>query len=59
MSQYYVYLKSKCCGAKIHNGLLDIGRLNECSGCKEKIKDIINGSYDIRMIDGVNELSES
>ena len=48
MSQFYVYLRSKCCNAKIWNGMFNIDRLNECNGCNKKIADIINDSYDIR-----------
>ena len=50
MSQFYVYLRSKCCNAKIHNGLCDIDRLNECNGCNKKLVDIINDSYDTREV---------
>jgi len=50
MSQFYVYLRSKCCKAKIHNGLLNIKRLNECNDCNKKLVDITNDSYDIREV---------
>ena len=55
MSQFYVYLRSKCCNAKIHNGLLNIDRLNECNNCNKKIADIINNSYDIRELSWLRE----
>ena len=48
MSQFYVYLRSKCCDAKIHNGLLDIDRHNECGDCGNKV-DLDENSYDARI----------
>ena len=48
MSQFYCWLLSLCCDAKIHNGLIDIDRHNECGGCGNKIKNIDKGSYDTR-----------
>jgi hypothetical protein len=51
MTQFYVYLKSNCCNALIHNGLFNIKKLNRCNDCNKKLVDIINNSYDIREIE--------
>ena len=51
MSQFYVYLRSKCCNGLIHTGLLDIKKLNKCNDCNKKLVDITNDSYDTRIVD--------
>lgn len=48
MSQFYVWLRSACCDAKIFNGLFNIKRLDECSDCGNKV-DIDENSYDARI----------
>jgi hypothetical protein len=48
MSQFYIWLLSKCCDSKIHNGLADVDRFNECNGCGNEIVDMCKGSYDSR-----------
>ena len=47
MSQFYQWLRSKCCDAKIHNGALDSHRRNDCNDCNRKIV-MDKDSYDIR-----------
>ena len=44
MSQFYCWLLSICCDAKIHNGLFNEDKRNECSGCG-KIIDMDKGCY--------------
>ena len=44
MSQFYCWLLSICCDAKIHNGLGNEDRRNECIGCG-KIIDMDKGCY--------------
>ena len=48
MSQFYEWLRSKCCDAKIHTGMFNEDRRDECSGCNNKIVDMDKDSYDIR-----------
>ena len=48
MSQFYEYLRSNCCNAKIWNGLFNIDRLNECNRCNKKLVNLDKDSYDIR-----------
>jgi len=47
MSQFYVWLLSKCCDDIIYNGW-DSNRLNECHCCG-KVLDLDSGSYDKRI----------
>jgi len=47
MSQFYCWLLSICCDAKIHNGLFNEDKRNECSGCGE-IVDMDKGTYDTK-----------
>ena len=44
MSQFYCWLLSICCDAKIHNGLFNEDKRNGCSGCG-KIIDMDKGCY--------------
>jgi hypothetical protein len=50
MTAYYVYLKSNCCNALIHNGLANIKNLNKCNDCN-KVLDIIKDSYDTKGVE--------
>tara|TARA_B100000959_G_C14484305_1_gene420523 strand:+ start:224 stop:550 length:327 start_codon:yes stop_codon:yes gene_type:complete len=48
MSQFYRWLLSLCCKAKIYNGLANEDDRNRCSDCGNVIVDMDKGSYDTR-----------
>ena len=48
MSQFYAWLRSACCDAKIFNGLFNIERLDECFSCGNKV-DVDDDCYDARI----------
>ena len=47
MNHFYSWLLSRCCDAKIHNGLCNEDKRHECSGCGE-IVDMDKGTYDTK-----------
>ena len=59
MSQFYVWLRSACCDAKIFNGLFNVKRLDECFSCGNKVD--VDEAYDarIRAAENFFELHES